>query len=165
MGRALSDATQAIADGSLQACALAAARAAWPDLEPPGEPFLAYLRERVPEADWPYVLPARVGELSIAYGCARRPAAALAAFEARYFVELDVVFAGVRGVPIKRDEFRQLIREKLFVENGNHAPRILDYTGKGSLRRWLRVVALRVLLNLATRERMMPIAPSAFDRF
>src|SRR5262249_49945936 len=46
------------------------------------------------------------------------------------------------------DEVRQEMRDKLFVGGGGASPRIAEYSGKGALASWVRVVALRLAMNL-----------------
>jgi RNA polymerase sigma-70 factor (ECF subfamily) len=88
-------------------------------------------------------------EIYLAYACGRGDPAAIAAFEVDYFPEVDAVVTRVGpSVVLTRDELRQRMREKLFVGSEEAPPVVLAYAGRGSLRNWLRVVAMRTALKL-----------------
>jgi RNA polymerase sigma-70 factor (ECF subfamily) len=55
--------------------------------------------------------------------------------------------AGVERTDAGVQETRQLLRERLFLGGPDAKPKILEYSGRGSLASWLRVVALRVAHN------------------
>jgi RNA polymerase sigma-70 factor (ECF subfamily) len=46
------------------------------------------------------------------------------------------------------DEVKQSLREKLFVGRGGGQPKIVEYDGRGALSSWVRVMALRVAIDL-----------------
>lgn len=126
---------------------------AWPDVRLSDADFVAYL---VARAETPEELAsAKIEDLFLACACARGDAAAIAAFES-YLNEVDVAFARVRA-PVSADEVKQQLRLRLLVGDGEgEPPRLTLYRGAGDLRGWVRVVATRHLLNLATR-----VAPDA----
>ena len=70
--------------------------------------------------------------------------------EVQCFADVDAAWHRVRPAGHTLDDARQLIREKLFVGGGGR-PKVLDYAARGALRAWMRVVAMRMFLNLATR--------------
>jgi len=72
--------------------------------------------------------------------------AALAAFDRTYLAHVRRFVASVDSSPAFADEVRQLLRERLFLPSGGS--KLREYTGAGPLGAWLRVVALRVALNL-----------------
>jgi RNA polymerase sigma-70 factor (ECF subfamily) len=131
---------------SLLAARLDEARAAWPGVAVDGEAFLDWLSPRVADDDAPKV---HVGDLYLAYACARHDAAALAAFEARYAGDVRAACQRFSDLPGGADEIGQRVRERLFVEE---PPAILGYAGQGSLASWLRVVVTRTLINVRGRE-------------
>src|SRR5947209_904462 len=55
------------------------------------------------------------------------------------------------------EEVRQTVREKLLVAAADAPPRIVEYTGRGALAAWLRIIAVRAALNL--RRRRGDVAP------
>jgi RNA polymerase sigma-70 factor (ECF subfamily) len=82
-------------------------------------------------------------DLYLAFACASGAPRALRAFRGRYDADLDRVLSSRdrRGV----DDARQILDQRLF---SGPRPKIATYTGRGPLRRWLRVVAGRVLLEI-----------------
>lgn len=84
------------------------------------------------------------GELFIAWASGRGDAAALRHLERLISPEVDAVARRTRSVA---DELRQALRVRLLVADGGRV-RIDDYAGRGPLRSWLGVAALRLALNL-----------------
>ena len=84
-------------------------------------------------------------ERALVEACASGDAAAIKAFEDRYFGGVDRAVAGIVRDVGAIDEVRQELRRKLFV--GEPAP-VLDFVGQGDLGRFVQVAALRIALNL-----------------
>jgi RNA polymerase sigma-70 factor (ECF subfamily) len=124
-------------------------RAAWPRLRLADEIFAAHLRERlepgIPIADQP--LRPYVADLYLACACATGDSHAIEAFRARYARDLAAVFDRPQRRGLDAADLVQSLHEHLFVQQGDQPPRILEYRGRGSLRTWLKVVALRRRLN------------------
>ncbi|HWB80343.1 MAG TPA: sigma-70 family RNA polymerase sigma factor [Nannocystaceae bacterium] len=143
------------------------ASAAWPELRLPEDRFVAYLRERIdpalPLAEQP--LRAHLGDLWLACGCAHGDSNAIAAFGARYGGELVRLFARPDRRGTDASDLVQGLLEHLFVRTPDRAPRISEYLGRGSLRTWLRVVALRLRINAergrAGKEAALPTPAQA----
>lgn len=95
----------------------------------------------------------RLDDLLLARWCATGDARAIAAFEQVHRPDLDGVLARFRRLSATEDELRQALRIKLFVAAEGRAPRIRDYAGFGFLQNWLRVTALRALVDIARTER------------
>lgn len=130
--------------------AVAEARAAHPDVLVPEERLVEHLAAKLPPGSLHEAVAAlRVPDLYLALGCALGDPAALAAFEAAYDREYRAVLGRVRGAKPELDDFRQLLREKLFSPD---RPKILEYAGAGELRAWVRVTFTRTLLD-AIRKR------------
>jgi RNA polymerase sigma-70 factor (ECF subfamily) len=127
------------------------AAAAWPGVSVPRAELLAYLAERLPPdrtleeaaASLPLI------DLHLACACARSEPGALEAFDAAFRDEIDRAFARVRPGGLTVDDARQVVRQKLFVGAGGRGPRIRDYAGRGALRAWVRMTAIRTLIDLA----------------
>ncbi len=106
-------------------------------------------------------------DLALACACAAGHADALARFEAEFARDLDLAHARGGGHVMAKDEFRQRVRERLFVAVPGRELRIAAYGGRGSLRSWVRVTAARVLIDVA-RKATPPDAPAndtrLFDR-
>jgi RNA polymerase sigma-70 factor (ECF subfamily) len=84
-------------------------------------------------------------DLYLACACAHGVHTALAAFDEHYLSHVRAFLSHMRPDAEFVDECRQLLREKLFV---GAAPKIAEYTGRGSLLGWLRVATVRTALNL-----------------
>jgi RNA polymerase sigma-70 factor (ECF subfamily) len=94
-------------------------------------------------------LDAPAADLHLAIACARGDAAAIAAFDRSYGPELDVAIAKSPRLGIAKDEFRQLVRTRLFVHAPDRPARIASYAGQGSLKAWVRVTAARIVIDLS----------------
>lgn len=145
-----------------------AAVAAWPVLAPHAERLGGQLAAAVDDdADPEQALAAiAVADLALACACALGDHDAIVAFDAQYIGDIDLAHSrGGSGAP-PRDEFRQRVRERLFVASGREV-RIAAYGGRGSLRAWVRVTAARVLIDIV-RKATPPDGPASdtriFDR-
>lgn len=106
----------------------------------------------------------RAGDLYLAYGCAAGEQIALEAFEAEFGRDIDLAIARSGNINLGKDEFRQLVRSKLFVAAGGKRPKIADYAGRGDLRSWVRVTALRMIVDLVRQhagDRVVPLEAEA----
>lgn len=129
-----------------------AGRQAWPDVDLAAGTFVSYLAAHLDETDLAAQLDAtRPDDLYLACACAQADPAALAAFDRVFGTQVDraLARAGTSGRKIGSEEFRQLVREKLFVGD---APKIRGYGGKGALRSWVRVTAVRTMLDQVRRR-------------
>jgi RNA polymerase sigma-70 factor (ECF subfamily) len=122
--------------------ALAVARQRWPEVTFDEAACAVALAERPSAAD--DFLP----ELLLARACASRSPGALQTFEREFFGELSRAVAKATALEGHESDAAQLLRERLFV---GQPPRIAEYAGTGPLRLWVRVAALRMTQNLATR--------------
>ncbi|MEM7159609.1 MAG: sigma-70 family RNA polymerase sigma factor [Myxococcota bacterium] len=94
----------------------------------------------------------RAGDLYLACACSIGEDRALALFEAEYGRDIDLAIARSGNVNLSKDEFRQLLRNKLFVVRGDRPPKIADYAGRGDLRSWVRVTALRMIVDIVRQK-------------
>jgi RNA polymerase sigma-70 factor, ECF subfamily len=121
-------------------------RTAWSTVELSADEFARRLATCAGEpltASWLGGRPA--SDLYLACACAHGVPSALAAFEEHYLSHVRAFVSHMRPDAEFVDECRQLLREKLFV---GAAPKIAEYTGRGSLLGWLRVATARTALNL-----------------
>lgn len=108
----------------------------------------------------------RAGDLYLAYGCAAGETLALEAFEVEFGRDIDLAIARSGNVNLAKDEFRQLVRNKLFVAAPGRRPKIADYAGRGDLRSWVRVTALRMIVDLVRQhagDREVPLEAEALS--
>lgn len=139
---------------------LADGRAAWPALPLSDEELLRYLADRIPEgASLPGALDSlHAADLYLACACALGKPRALESFERHCLSDLAAVLSRFSTSPEFLDEVRQAVRERLFVfRPGAHA-RIEDYGGRGALAGWVRVVAVRLAVDLLRQRGKQPAA-------
>jgi RNA polymerase sigma-70 factor (ECF subfamily) len=133
---------------------IAAARRSCPTFDVPPDAFAAYLRERLSPDLAPTAALRRMhaSDLYLACACARGDAAAIAAFDEHCLGQLD---RALGKIGIDRDmiaEVKQEIRYRVLVGDGGYAE-IVDFTGRGDLRGWVRVMATRQALRRQGRAR------------
>jgi RNA polymerase sigma-70 factor (ECF subfamily) len=152
--RVLGDVRRASRADAAVAEAVARGRAAWNGIDVPRHEFAGFLTHRLPENAVPAqalrALP--VADLYLACACARGDAAALDAFERAVMPAVDVAIGSLRPSADFRAELRQRVREHLLVARPPDPPRIVEYRGRGPLGAWVRVVALRIGLELRRNE-------------
>lgn len=130
-------------------------------VEVPPDTFAAWLAAR-----WPAELSAgewlarcRARDLYLTCGCVAGLAPAIAAFDARFIAALQRYVRTLTLSAAQLDDLRQIVREKLLLG------RLGDYSGRGSLEGWFRVLALREGLDLVTHhEERRPIVARPPDR-
>jgi RNA polymerase sigma-70 factor (ECF subfamily) len=137
---------------------LAAAREKYPDAGAVDDrAFAAALAERLAaQRDATTALERlRVDDLLLALWCATGDSRAIATFERVFRPDIDAALARFRRLAMTPDELRQYLRVKLFVDrDGDKPARIAGYSGFGFLQNWLRVTALRALVDIARTERV-----------
>lgn len=140
---------EALPDLDRQVWALVAAgRAAWPEiaLEPARAAAFAAARLEPDGEAGDAMAALRAADLYLACACADGDRAALAAFDRHYMREVDIALARMRMPPPRVADVKQLVRQRLFVGDGVPG-KIVEYGGRGDLRRWVRSVAVRTCLN------------------
>ena len=135
-------------------------RRAWPGVELGIDAFVGYLAER---ADGPLPSEGRGPDLYLACACVTRGRGAIESFDRAYLAQMGAYLVRLGPTPAFVDEVRQEVRDKLFTSDAA-PPRIAEYHGKGALANWVRVVALRVAMNM--RRQPWPAADddSELDR-
>jgi len=91
-------------------------------------------------------------DLFLARACVHGDRCALEHFDREYLSSIDRVLERFGRSAEFTDEVRQLLRERLFVAEGNGPGRIADYAGRGPLSKWVQVAALRLAVSLRRGE-------------
>ena len=140
----------AVSEDPSLARAVEVARRAWPGVEIDVDAFARHVEERAGGSAHEAL---HLTDLYLACACALGSPAALAAFDARFVAEVPLFLAGVESDAASVDEVRQLLRERLFVAGPECTPKIAEYSGRGTLGSWLRVVTLRIAWNRRRGEK------------
>jgi RNA polymerase sigma-70 factor (ECF subfamily) len=143
---------------------LAQARAAHPGVAVDPHAFIAFLRGEGRAQPDPALVATHRADVVLAQACARGDAAALRILERDYFQTPSASSASHDAPSLLPPRHRadaaevlQLLRHRLLVPDADGRVRIGEYAGRGSLRAWLRVAAVRVALNLHRRRRERPL--------
>ncbi|MBK7828847.1 hypothetical protein [Nannocystis sp.] len=153
--------------------AIDAGAVAWPELRVARAEFAAALAQRLAWAS-PGALAAGLATLDhaglwLAHACVLGDSKALARFDARCIADLDAALRAA-GVPDGQvAEAKQRVRHKLLVAGPEGPPRLASYAGRGDLRGFVRVVAVRegigLLRQTARREaHELPAADEQLER-
>lgn len=139
---------------------LAAARAAWPGVDVDDVRFVDAVAARLGDGEPAAEVAALcTDDLYLAIACGAGDAHAIAAFERRYAGELAAAFRSFAAHGSGGDDLRQVLRERLFVGQAGRPPRIAEFSGRGSLRAWLKIAAVRLRID---RERRKGDRPANF---
>ncbi len=105
----------------------------------------------------------RAADLWLACACERGDAAAIASFQRALAPEVRRAAQRSQRSPLDEEDLVQLVWQKLFVGDGESSPKIREYAGEGDLKGWLRVVAVRALVDVA-RKRSGGESPASGER-
>jgi len=149
--RAAVIADPALAEAVALACARA--RAAWPHVALADDRFATYLAARLPpEVPASQALAQmHVADLRLACACAVGDSDALRAFEATYFGDVELALGRERSAA-RADELKSTLRERLYLPREGAAPRLASYSGRASLRTWMRVTITNAIRDLRDAE-------------
>jgi RNA polymerase sigma-70 factor (ECF subfamily) len=133
------------------AALVARGRAAHPDLAVDQAAFAAHVVRCLGAAGSAL----NVEDLYLAFAAGKGESRALLLIEERHFSQMARMVGHLGRQPSFIDEVRQHLRERLLIGSGPppRTPRILDYSGRGSLAAWIRVTATRQALDLLDREK------------
>lgn len=90
-------------------------------------------------------------DLALATRCLAGESSAIAELEATVFPAVRHGLAR-RDLEPWRDEILQRVRVALFTSTNGRGPELADYTGRGPLRAWITVMAMRIGFKLARRD-------------
>lgn len=162
-GAPMTDAIGADDISSILADAVTAARAAWPAIQLPTELFTAYVMDRLPgDAEREAALRRlRAADLYLACACVHGDQHALDAFDAHCLTAVDRALSRIGIDADTVSEVKQRLRRMLLVAEAGQ-PRISGFTGRGDLRRWVRVMALHEAFALR-RKAQRDVVPDDND--
>ncbi len=142
------------------------AQQAWPDVRLRPEDFARHLGTRLPPGEQltPRLRALHCEELYLALGALQEDRIALAGMERTVLVPAERAVQRVDSSPAFVDEVMQLTRVRLLVGDTRHGPRLEDYAGSGSLRRWTEAVAIGVAVSLKRRrDRTTPLDDAVLE--
>lgn len=114
--------------------------------------FAGVIAARLPEGDVRHELERMcIDDLLLATAAGDGNREAIEAIEKATFGEIGFALRKTRA-PLTEDEVAQRLRAKLFSAADGQSPPISRYAGIGSLKAYVRVTIMRMLLNAATRS-------------
>jgi RNA polymerase sigma-70 factor (ECF subfamily) len=130
------------------------ARTTYPELTIDDEVFIRALADQLgDEPSLAELTALHTDDLFLARACSVGDRVAIDEFERRFLGPAALgAIARVTSAPAVVAEARQLLRVKLFVQDGASRPKILAYSGRGPLQAWVRTTAVRITLNLVSRQ-------------
>ena len=128
------------------------ARAAWPSVELGADAFIAHLTRHLPAhaVATDSLAQLNVADLYLACACAAGDGQAIEAFERHCLDGVNRALARMGFDADRISEVKQLIRCRVLLADRG-PPRILEFTGRGALRAWIRVIAVREALRMTRR--------------
>ena len=133
---------------------IASAQRTYPTFTVPRAAFVAYLCDRLP-VDTPQLSALRrmhTADLYLACACTRGDVHAFAAFDDHCLRQLDGVLRKIGLDAEATADVKQDLRGRLLVGDTKQAE-ILNFTGRGDLRGWVRTIAVRQALRRRSRAR------------
>jgi RNA polymerase sigma-70 factor (ECF subfamily) len=135
---------------------VAAAQAAWPAIDLAAEQFIRYLTDRLPQ-DTEIETAIRgihTSDLYLACACVEGNVEALAAFERHCLAVIDRALSRLGLDADAVHEVKQRLRHALLVADTG-PPRIAAFAGRGDLRSWVRITAMREALAIQSYQRRL----------
>jgi RNA polymerase sigma-70 factor (ECF subfamily) len=99
------------------------------------------------------------GDLALAQTASRGHPAAIAVIERTHGGMLDAICGRYASPGHSIADLRQIVREKLYTAAPGERPRLAEYAGRGELASWLRITAVRTLIDLSKRKDRAREAP------
>ncbi len=125
-------------------------REAWPAVTLTAETFVRHLARHLPAEGVTEVLRQLHGaDLYLACACAVGERHALLAFEQQILQKVPARLGQVPAATV--DEVLQVMRQRLLLGRGDTPPRIADYSGRGPLLAWVRIIGVRIVGELASQ--------------
>jgi RNA polymerase sigma-70 factor, ECF subfamily len=130
------------------------AHQAYPDLAITATTFAQELARRLDMLATPDALAGlRADHVYLAVACAGGDAEAIRRFETEFLDEIEITGARLRARPDQIDEIRSHVRRVLFVSEPGRPAAVTEYSGRGDLRSYLRVITTRELVRVINKGR------------
>ncbi|HET6612757.1 MAG TPA: sigma-70 family RNA polymerase sigma factor [Kofleriaceae bacterium] len=131
---------------------------AWPDIELAPDKLAAFVTSDE-------VADLRAADLYLACACASGDPRAAEIFAAEFGADIERALARVRSPGAGPEDARQMLLHRILVGDEARAPKIESYSGRGSLRNWVRAVAARAAIDLFRRagKREVSAGESLFE--
>ncbi len=131
-----------------------AAQAAHPGIRLGAGRFLAHLaRHRPADAVGDaWLASVSAADLYLACACAEGVPAAVEELDRQYRAQVGAYLAGMRPTEAFVEDVAQAVLERLLVGAEGSPRRIAEYSGRGALGSWLRVITTRLALDLRRRR-------------
>lgn len=127
---------------------------AWPGLAVTDDRFAAELARRLGPDATPSALAAACGsDVGLAIACVDGDAAAIERCDQLCQREVGIAAAKLRATPDQSAEIKAHVTRVLLVDEPGRAAALRDYSGRGNLRAYVRVIATRDLVRLINRGR------------
>jgi RNA polymerase sigma-70 factor (ECF subfamily) len=146
-----------------------AGRRQWPDVPLAQEVFVRHLAARLSPPDpadpVPHALEVLAqlahSDLYLACACAQGIPAAILAFERHYLARLPMMLGHLRQPPAAIEDVCQQMRAKFLVCSPEAPPKIAEYSGRGTLLSWVRIITTRAVLYMLRTAKRRPEDPVA----
>ncbi|QSQ27724.1 sigma-70 family RNA polymerase sigma factor [Pyxidicoccus parkwayensis] len=142
-------------------------REEWPDVTLAPEKFLRHLARHLPSegSTEDALRQLRAADLYLACACATGESQALRHFERHVLSKVASRLSTAPGVTL--DEVLQVARQRLLLGVAGSPPKISEFSGRGALSGWVRIVASRIARELrsqAGRQELISDSPHALER-
>ncbi|MBK7580200.1 MAG: sigma-70 family RNA polymerase sigma factor [Myxococcales bacterium] len=129
--------------------------AAWPGVSVDAAAFAQFLGERSPAGADPLqtLSELRIEELYLCCACLSGSSAAINELDRRFIADSGRALGRFRNDSQAREEALQHAREKLLTGGADAPPKLAQYSGRGALGGWIRVVVVRTALNTQRAEK------------
>jgi len=133
----------------------AAGRAAWPEVPLDPETFAAHVADRVGNSSnaAEAISALHAADLFLACACSRGIGVALAAFERSELSQVPGLVRRFDSSGAFADDVAQTMRETFLIPAHGRPSRIAEYSGRGALSNWIRVIAIRTALRIRREQR------------
>lgn len=136
-------------------------RGRWPRVDLQFDLFLRHVARLLPEEGPGLLLPQLFEGLDseglyLACACVNGVPGSIELLEQHYLAKLPAVIGYLKLSATELDELCQGVRTHLLVRMPEAEPRLAEYTGRGALMIWIRVIAVRMVLRQSASHRETP---------